>query len=237
LTVTRWHLAHPIGLFAPNIPTFLLADPTQITLVLVAAGSRGIGVVAMVRCMLVPIVVVMVSMTPMPVGFTQGGFSEIPFAMMVEMEGPQEEEHHHHPDHHRPGDLIDPLRTYLHQRVGQQMKDRDAQHQSTDVADDHLHPHVGEANQGWQPAPQQGSRTDRHAVTGQQEERRGIGGWGSIVHGESFSPGKSPTCRSLSSANSGKGSGLCPGQPQSFPEKNDLDARISIDEWKGPDLT
>jgi hypothetical protein len=78
----------------------------------------------MVCRMLVLIVLVMVSMAFMPVRFTQRRFSEIPFSMMVEMEGPQEEKHHHHPDHHRPGDLIDPLGTYLHQSVGQQMKDR-----------------------------------------------------------------------------------------------------------------
>lgn len=96
---------------------------------------------------------------------------------------------------------------------------------------------MGEPDQGWQPAPQQGSRTDRHAVAGQQEKRRGFGGWDSIVHDESFTPGKSPTCRSLGSANSGYGSGLCPGQPQSFPEKYDRDAPIPIDEWKGHDLT
>ncbi len=107
---------------------------------------------AMVCCMVVTIVVVMVSMTSMPVRFTQGCVGEIPFAMMVKMKGPQKEEHHHHPDHHRPGDLIDPLRTYLHQRMGQQMEDRDSKHQSTDVADDHLHPHVGEADQRRQPA-------------------------------------------------------------------------------------
>lgn len=65
--------------------------------------------------------------------------------MMMKMETSDQQEHREDAAHHPPCGIVDSL-VSMH-RMGQQMKDGDAQHQTSDETDHRLHSSMSEADQ------------------------------------------------------------------------------------------